>query len=99
MSTRASITFKDEHEEVTLYQHCDGYPSGVLENLRKAKDFAWELPRFEACEFAAAYIAANKTGPGDIYISSECDGRFEYTVIVEDGILKVAWDGGEYTEV
>ena len=60
MSTRASYTFTDEHTTHHVYKHCDGYLEGACEAITKALDCAWPLPRFEADEFAAAFVAANK---------------------------------------
>jgi hypothetical protein len=60
MSTRACYTFIDETEEVHVYKHSDGYPTGAAEFIIAALEFAWPLPRFEADEFAAAFVAANK---------------------------------------
>lgn len=60
MSTRACYTFKDNHETHHVYKHHDGYPSGAEQWIRAAIPFAWPLPRFEASEFGAAFIAANK---------------------------------------
>ena len=75
MSTRAVYTFSDEDTApIHVYKHHDGYPyasynsgrgeAGGLLWIKKAKELAWELPRFEADEFAAAFVAANKTGEG-----------------------------------
>jgi len=63
MSTRACYRFIDPEtaEVVTVYKHSDGYPEGAVCWITKAVDFAWPLPRFEADEFAAAFIAANKS--------------------------------------
>lgn len=71
MSTRAIYSFTDECGTYHVYKHCDGYPSGAAEWLAAALPFAWPLPRFEADEFAAAFVTANKTYngkplPGDI---------------------------------
>ena len=60
MSTRAIYSFTDEHGTHNVYKHCDGYPTGAAEFIRKALPYAWPLPRFEADEFACAFIAANK---------------------------------------
>ncbi len=62
MSTRAMYTFKDEHTTVHVYKHSDGYPEGpgALSAIASACDYAWPLPRFEADEFAAAFVAATK---------------------------------------
>ena len=75
MSTRAIYTFSDEDTApIHVYKHHDGYPyasynsgrgeAGGLLWIKKAKELAWELPRFEADEFAAAFVAANKTEAG-----------------------------------
>jgi hypothetical protein len=69
MSTRALYTFRGWHDNPddaaddtwNVYKHHDGYPSGAAEVLRNAIDhFAWPLPRYEADEFAGAFIAAAK---------------------------------------
>ncbi len=58
MSTRAVYTFKDRDGAHHVYKHHDGYPSGAAQWIMDALPFAWELPRFEADEFACAFIAA-----------------------------------------
>ena len=60
MSTRAMYTFKDQYDTVHVYKHQDGYPEGGLSWIANARNYAWTLPRFEADEFAAAFVAANK---------------------------------------
>jgi len=66
MSTRALYTFKSINsdpygQDWNVYKHHDCYPSGAAQVLRNALDyFAWPLPRFEADEAAAAFIAAGK---------------------------------------
>ena len=64
MGTRAIYIFEDEHEEVHVYKHYDNYPLGAVDFIENAKEYAWELPRFEADEFAAAFVAANKNRKG-----------------------------------
>jgi len=76
MSTRACYTFTDLQGEFHVYKHHDGYPfvggvhngepyeGGALCWIQNAKAFAWELPRFEADDFAASFVAANKDGGG-----------------------------------
>ncbi len=63
MSTRALYTFRsqDGDEEYHVYKHHDGYPMGAAAALTRALAFAWSLPRYEADEFAAAFVAANKS--------------------------------------
>ena len=64
MGTRAIYIFEDDHEEVHVYKHYDNYPQGAVDFIENAKEYAWELPRFEADEFAAAFVAANKNRKG-----------------------------------
>jgi hypothetical protein len=46
-----------------VYKHSDGYPRGAANVLKTTLDyFAWNLPRYEADEFAAAFCAAGKCG-------------------------------------
>ncbi len=61
MSTRGCYTFKDENDTLHVYRHSDNYPRGAVEAIKAALPFAWELPRFEADEFAAAFVAGNKS--------------------------------------
>jgi hypothetical protein len=67
MSTRACYRFIDpdtnDPEVVTVYKHSDGYPDGAVCWITKALEHAWPLPRFEADELAAAFVAANKPPP------------------------------------
>lgn len=69
MSTRAVYTFFDQHEEHSVYKHHDGYPEGALEFIKKAVKSAWPLPRFEPDDFGAAFVAANRDGPGGVYLT------------------------------
>ncbi len=68
MSTRAMYEFKDDSGKRTVYVHHDGYPTGAAEKFSATlkSGLAWELPRFEADEFAAAFIAANKKQAGSV---------------------------------
>ena len=94
MGTRAVITFKEGCESHAVYQHWDGDPTTVAENINRAKAFAWELPRFEADDFAAAYVAATKgKGGGNIYFSRGApyhgDLSYSYIVTCPNGELNV----------
>lgn len=63
MSTRAIYTFSETGTDAVfhVYKHHDGYPSGALATIRNAfRYFAWQLPRFEADEAAASFVAACK---------------------------------------
>src|SRR4051794_34741819 len=53
-------TFQDETGEYHVFKHSDGYPEGAAIAINKALPYAWPLPRFEANEFAAAFVCGNK---------------------------------------
>jgi hypothetical protein len=93
MSTRAVYTFKDEYGEHHVYKHCDGYPMAAAEAISKTLPFAWPLPRFEADEFAAAFIQANKQSPGGVRLTHgpQCHGdlAFEYVIAFDGKSLRV----------
>jgi hypothetical protein len=86
MSTRATYTFKDGRESFSVYVHHDGYPTGAADKLRATleSDKIWELPRFEVDEFAAGFIAVNKTQGGSVRLlkkpSSVGDAAYRYTI-------------------
>ena len=98
MGTRTVITFRDQDGDFSIYQHYDGYPDGdhgvkaKIENLFKS-DKVWKLPRFEADEAAAGYIALYKTGEGNIRLTRGPDahGDLEYTYLVTcaNGKIKI----------
>lgn len=66
MSTRGLYTFTDNDSSYTVFKHWDNYPSGAYDFIQNALSLAWDLPRFEADEFAASFIAANKKAGGDL---------------------------------
>ena len=99
MGTRAIIEFADVRDErpgngFLVYQHWDGDPVTVRTNVLAALPLAWPLPRFEADEFAAAYIAANKKREGGFrlvrYDVDTFDAVRWHRVYVEDGTLYVS---------
>ena len=63
MSTRAVYSFFDSEGPAAahVYKHHDGYPSGAIQAIEAALEYAWPLPRYEADEFAAAFAAGNKS--------------------------------------
>lgn len=86
MSTRAVYGFKDESGQHWVYIHHDGYPTGAAQYLKAWRDskLHWELPRFEADEAAAGFIAANKDCPGSVRCTTgpEAHGDIEYAYLV-----------------
>jgi hypothetical protein len=105
MSTRAVYKFTSEGESYSVYKHHDGYPEGAAQWLQDTLDsgLAWELPRFEADEFAAAFIAANKKQPGGIRLINGHDipEDVEFIYLVgqaKNGQLVLsAWNYDNYT--
>lgn len=97
MSTRACYIFKDGDQEIAVYKHSDGYPEGAKGALAKALDFAWPLPRYEADDFAAAFVAANKMA--DCLAEAQSRGDHSYDCIQGGGVrllphnLQDVWDG------
>ena len=93
MSTRATYEFIDRYNSFTVYKHFDGYPSGALEWIEKALEYAWPLPRFEASEFAAAFVRANKSEAGNVYFSkgkdSHSDTEYHYIISCEENKIYV----------
>lgn len=77
MGTRSLYTFKDsDGQEFHVYKHWDGYPSSALPSIRNMQAYCWTLPRFEADEASAAFIAANKgKGGGDIRLMKTGDWK------------------------
>ena len=98
MSTRGLYIFKDHSgEQFTVFKHWDNYPSGAYKFIQNALTKAWDLPRFEADEFAASFIAANKKAGGDLRLTNEDTTNadvlgieFIYTVTVDLGMIRVA---------
>tara|TARA_Y100000310_G_scaffold345178_1_gene462401 strand:- start:1422 stop:1796 length:375 start_codon:yes stop_codon:yes gene_type:complete len=94
MSTRALYSFRDQSDCHSVYHHYDGYPANALKLIHKAKSAAWDLPRFEADEFAAAFccIAKDKTKGGtrlSLGPHRHGDLSYRYDVWAQDNDLMV----------
>ncbi len=89
MGTRAVITFKSMTESFAVYVHTDGVPENIIPALQSAKQYAWPLPRFEAEDFAAAFIAAHKPPCGGAIYCTTCaadhDNLAFHYVVTADG--------------
>lgn len=104
MSTRGIYRFSDENNSFAVYKHYDNYPQGAASFLLDMLYKAWPLPRYEADDMAAAFVAANKGHGGDIRLLnlSQVDDKFdmwqeyEYEIFqAKNGQLIVrVWDGG-----
>jgi hypothetical protein len=89
MGTRAIYQFtdlEDTDDQCFVYKHYDNYPQGAVDFIENAKAYAWEFPRFEADEFASAFVAANKNPKG---------GEVQESVFQKDGSVKwkTIWEG------
>lgn len=85
MSTRGIYIFQEKDgQEFHVYKHHDNYPSAACEFLVDALRKAWKLPRFEADEFACAFIAANKDSGGEVRLVPHgvTDMGQDYTYII-----------------
>lgn len=89
MSTRAVVTIKDDSDTFHIYTHSDGYPEYQVVRIVKALKFAWPLPRFEAMDFAAGFVAANKKHGGELYLTKDWqlhpDLEYRYEVTARTG--------------
>lgn len=92
MSTRAMFTFVSGNEIYHVYKRSDGDPPWAAYFIEKSKEKAWSLPRFAADDFSAAFIAANKSGGGGVYLSPAkdvedfpSDIEFRYEISVKPG--------------
>ena len=65
MSTSGVFVFKDHPNDpgYAVYKHHDCYPTGAAPAILGAFQYAWKLPRFEADELAASFVAFNKQPP------------------------------------
>jgi len=93
MSTHCVITFIDNDSRHSVFKHCDGYPAHILPAIHAAGELAWELPRFEADDYAAAFVAKHKTRAGDIRLTESPDYhgdlRYQYEVREVNGKLSI----------
>lgn len=89
MGTRGIYTFAEGRTQHHVYSHWDNYPSGAAGKLKATIESGkvWFLPRFEADEFAAGFIAANKEEGGNYRLSktrhSACDVEYGYKIWVD----------------
>lgn len=109
MGTRSVFTFTDSNGDFHVYKHWDGFPESACHFLVRALNLAWPAGRFEADEFGAAFVAANKTTPGDIRLMSSCepeefpaDIEYAYTIMQADNgqliVRAYAVHDGDFSE-
>lgn len=84
MGTRSVVTFSgDQNTAFSVYVHWDSYPDGMADMLVSAFAKSWPLPRFEADEFAASFVAANKTGAGTVRLTTGPDAHGDLAYVYE----------------
>lgn len=102
MSTRGIYTFIDtDGEKYNVYVQCDNYPAGALNYIEAALQYAWELPRFEADEFAAAFVRAAKGDRGGnvrllngkSYKVGDMGSQYHYKITMKNGELFIEFKG------
>jgi len=112
MSTRAVFGFKQWGVTHFVYVHSDGYPTGAADKLKRTlkSGLTWGPGRFEADEWGAGFISANKDSAGGIRLAksfSEFSGLdFYYEISAGDDSLNpgpvklkafcVTIDGGKH---
>lgn len=97
MSTRAIYHFTDKSWNIyDVYKHHDNYPSGAYEAIKAALKKAWALPRFEADEFAAGFIAANKDYAGGVRLvphgCSDMGQDYDYNITCKNDELWIEFE-------
>lgn len=83
MSTRCQVQViegagKHDHERVTLYHHCDGYPDGMIPVIHAAwhiSDRGWQAGRAGK---AASYLCASHPGQFEPESGHELHGDIDY---------------------
>jgi hypothetical protein len=92
MATRCNIIVEDGYDRIQIYRHWDGYPEAVIPDIMEALPYAWQLPRFEATDFAAAIVRAWKAEGGNIYIDGNPKG-FELIHDDVEYVYVIIFDG------
>jgi hypothetical protein len=91
MGTRAVFTFHDEHARFSVYKHFDGYPRHAISLIEKTHALA--RGRYEAGEFAAAFVAINKKPGDDIRLSKGAENHgdlsYVYEITARDHVLQI----------
>jgi hypothetical protein len=98
MSTRCNIVIKDEYdEEVILYRHSDGYPTGALPTLTKFMEWVHEGRIRDNVQQAAGWLIligadeysktkSNICEPGNDSFSGWCCGSYEPATRIQGDI-------------
>lgn len=95
MATRGIYKFIDNDSTYYFYKQWDNYPSGAATFIQNALKLSWKLPRLEADEFSASFVAANKTRNGDVTLLHALNEddlssvSFLYEISCKDGKIYV----------
>ena len=105
MGTHGLFSFEEDDEAFSVYVHWDSYPEGAADKLNKTLESLkiWPLPRYEADEFAAGFIAANKVNPGGFRLANfddSIDHQYQYKIWQDekshDLMIKLVCDDSEW---
>lgn len=93
MATRAVYSFKDYDNIFYVYKHWDGSPNTAIQFIKNGIAFGQHTSSFEASDLATSFIASNKKGAGDIYLTHHYgdhgDIEYRYEIYGENGSIKV----------
>jgi len=97
MSTRATICFKDRHDEFYVYRHCDGFPQDVLPEINAAIEKAkgrWSEPEcgMLVTLFLAMHYDPSKSRLPDYHVSRGFAGDESYRYLVEWDWEEKEWE-------
>jgi len=98
MSTRCQVKIQvhsghtNDDEKVTLYHHCDGYPTNMLPLIHKAfvDNGGAENWKLERAGHAASFLCATDPGGFEPEAGHDLHGDIEWYYVVTVG--KVTWD-------
>jgi hypothetical protein len=72
MSTRASVVIRDNHNQIYLYQHSDGYPEGLGKTIEAFLDTHFARNAKEDVEYMAGALVS--------FVNYDCVHRNQSTV-------------------
>jgi hypothetical protein len=87
MGTPAQITFKDANDSIRIICNDDGHPETIASRISNSYKVAWPVGRYDATEFAAAFVATNKTRAGGVYIVNKGIYVADYRYVVKPDSL------------
>ena len=78
MSTRCQVRVQDEHEAITLYHHCDGYPDNMLPLIASAHEKYNTSFRSGRAGHSASFLCAADPEGFEVEEGHELHGDIEW---------------------